>query len=109
MARAARKRRPAARAGPAAYELVLYIGGASEHSQNALANIKVLAEKHLKGRYRLEVVDLYQQPDLVRELGILAVPTLVKKLPSPLRRMAGDLSDEDLVLVGLDLARAAAP
>jgi circadian clock protein KaiB len=87
------------------YELVPYISGATEHSRLALSNIKSLGEKHLKGRYRLAVVDLYQQPELARGEAIIATPTLVKKLPFPLRRMVGDLSDEERVLVGLDLIR----
>jgi len=85
------------------YELVLYISGASKHSRVALGNIKAIGEKYLTGHYRLEVVDLYQQPERAREQGIVAVPMLVKTLPLPLRRMIGDLSDEEHVLIGLDL------
>lgn len=99
--RSARAGKPAAPAD--GYELVLYISGATEHSRLALGNIKAIGEKHLKGRYRLEVVDLYQQPDRAREQEIVAVPMLVKKLPLPLRRMIGDLSNEEHVLIGLDL------
>lgn len=85
------------------YDLVLFISGASERSRLALANIKAIANEHLNGRYRLSVVDLYQQPERAREHEIIAVPTLVKRLPAPLRRMIGDLSDEDRVMVGLDI------
>lgn len=85
------------------YDLVLFISGASERSRVALANIKAIANEHLKGRYRLAVVDLYQQPERAREHEIIAVPTLVKRLPTPLRRLIGDLSDEDRVMVGLDI------
>ena len=85
------------------YDLVLFISGASERSRLALANIKAIANEHLNGRYRLSVVDLYQQPERAREHEIIAVPTLVKRLPAPLRRLIGDLSDEDRVMVGLDI------
>ncbi len=85
------------------YDLRLYISGATAHSRAALANIKAIGEKHLKGRYRLSVIDVYQQPGRAREHQIIAVPTLVKELPPPLRRMVGDLSSEESVLIGLDL------
>lgn len=85
------------------YDLVLFISGASERSRVALSNIQAIANEHLKGRYRLSVVDLHQQPERAREHEILAVPTLVKRLPQPLRRLVGDLSDEDRVMIGLDI------
>jgi circadian clock protein KaiB len=85
------------------YDLVLFISGASERSRLALANVRAIANEHLKGRYRLSVVDLYQQPERAREHEIIAVPTLVKRLPAPLRRLIGDLSDEDRVMIGLDI------
>jgi circadian clock protein KaiB len=85
------------------YDLVLFVSGASERSRVALSNIKAIANEHLSGRYRLAVVDLYQQPERAREHEIIAVPTLVKRLPQPLRRLIGDLSDEDRVMVGLDI------
>ena len=85
------------------YDLVLFISGASDRSRLALANIKAIASQHLDGRYRLSVVDLYQQPQRAREHEIIAVPTLVKRLPQPLRRLIGDLSDEDRVMIGLDI------
>jgi circadian clock protein KaiB len=85
------------------YDLVLFISGASDRSRLALANVKAIANQHLNGRYRLSVVDLYQQPERAREHEIIAVPTLVKRLPQPLRRLIGDLSDEDRVMVGLDI------
>jgi circadian clock protein KaiB len=92
------------RRGPAIeYDLVLFISGASDRSRIALANVKAIANQHLNGRYRLSVVDLYQQPERAREHQIIAVPTLVKRLPAPLRRLIGDLSDEDRVMVGLDI------
>lgn len=85
------------------YDLVLFISGASERSRRALANVKAIANEHLDGRYRLSVVDLHQQPERAREHEIIAVPTLVKRLPAPLRRLIGDLSDEDRVMIGLDI------
>jgi circadian clock protein KaiB len=85
------------------YDLVLFISGASDRSRLALANVKAIVNEHLNGRYRLSVVDLYQQPQRAREHEIIAVPTLVKRLPQPLRRMIGDLSDEDRVMIGLDI------
>ena len=72
-------------------------------SARAIANIKEICEEHLKGRYALEVIDIYQRPVLTRGDQIVAVPTLLKKLPLPLRRLIGDLSDRERVLIGLDL------
>jgi circadian clock protein KaiB len=72
-------------------------------SARAIANIQEICEEHLKGRYALEVIDIYQQPVLARGDQIVAVPTLLKKLPLPLRRLIGDLSDRERVLIGLDL------
>jgi circadian clock protein KaiB len=93
----------ARRAVPLEYDLVLFIGGATDRSRVALANVKAIAAEHLAGRYRLSVVDLYQQPERAREHEIIAVPTLVKRLPEPLRRLIGDLSDEERVMIGLDI------
>jgi circadian clock protein KaiB len=86
------------------YRLRLYVSGATPRSTLAIANIKALAEKRLAGRYDLEVIDAYQQAELARAEQIVVLPTLIKSLPSPLRRMVGDLSDEEQVLVGLGLA-----
>ena len=72
-------------------------------SSKAIQNIRALCEEHLQGRYDLEVVDIYQQPVLARGEQIIAAPTLIKKLPAPLRKVVGDLSDSDRVLMGLDL------
>jgi circadian clock protein KaiB len=82
-ARKARSRSSATRVAVLDYDLVLFISGASDRSRLALANIKAIANEHLKGRYRLSVVDLYQQPERAREHEIIAVPTLVKRLPTP--------------------------
>jgi circadian clock protein KaiB len=85
------------------WELRLYIIGQSPKSVAALANIRRVCEEILAGRYRLEVVDLQKEPRLAAEDQILAVPTLVRRLPPPLRRVIGDLSERDRLLVGLDL------
>ncbi len=85
------------------YELRLYVAGTTPRSTRAIANIKGICEEHLKGRYDLSVFDIYQQPRLNSGEQIIAVPTLIKKLPFPLRRIIGDLSDRDQVLIGLDL------
>jgi circadian clock protein KaiB len=83
--------------------LRLYVAGMTPRSRRAIANIKEICEERLKGRYHLQVIDLYQHPELAREEQIVALPTLVRKLPEPLRRMVGDLSNLDKVLVGLEL------
>jgi circadian clock protein KaiB len=85
------------------YILKLYVAGQSPKSVNAIVNIKKLCEAHLQGRYVLEVIDLYQQPHLAQGEQIIAVPTLIRELPSPLRRVIGDLSSTERVLVGLDV------
>jgi circadian clock protein KaiB len=87
----------------ATYILRLYIAGSTPQSTRAVANIKIICEEHLKGRYDLEVIDLYQKPNLAMGEQIIAAPTLIKKLPLPLRRIIGDMSNVDRVLVGLDL------
>lgn len=85
------------------YVLRLYVVGATPASQRAIANITRVCEEHLAGRYTLDVIDLYQRPELAAGEQILAVPTLVRVLPEPLARVVGDLSDLNQVLVGLDL------
>jgi circadian clock protein KaiB len=87
------------------YVLRLYIAGQTPNSVTAIANMKRICEKELKGRYVLDVIDLYQQPQLAQGEQIIAVPTLIKKLPPPLRRIIGDMSNTERVLVGLDLRR----
>lgn len=88
------------------YILILYVAGQSPKSLNAIENIKRICEEHLQGRYQLEVIDLYQQPQLAQGEQIIAVPTLLRRLPHPLRRIVGDLSNTERVLVGLDLRSA---
>lgn len=90
-------------AGEERYVLRLYITGHTRQSSRAVANLKALCEKYLPGRYDLEVVDIYQQPDRSQEMDIVAAPTLVRELPTPLRRFIGDLSDTQRILVGLDI------
>jgi len=85
--------------------LRLYIAGSSDRSIRALRNAKEICDEHLGGAYELDVVDIHKQPELALEDDVLAVPTLIKKRPLPLRRFIGDLSDRDVVLVGLDLKR----
>ena len=86
------------------YALRLYVTGQTPRSLRSVENLRNLCEKHLKGRYDLQVVDIYQQPALAKEMQILAAPTLVKALPLPLRRLVGDFSDQSRVVLGLDLS-----
>lgn len=85
------------------WELRLYVAGQTPRSLTAFANLKQICEDHLKGRYRIQVVDLVAKPQLSKGDQILAIPTLVRKLPEPVRKIIGDLSDTERVLVGLDL------
>jgi circadian clock protein KaiB len=93
-------------ADPEKYVLRLYVTGMTPRSTEAIARIKAICEEHLAGRYELNVIDIYQQPTLARGEQIIATPTLIKKLPLPLRRLVGDLSDRERVLLGLDLRLA---
>ncbi len=85
------------------YVLRLYVTGATPRSVRAIENVKKICEKHLKGYYRLDVIDLYQQPDLAQAEQVIAAPTLIKQLPLPVRRILGDMSKTERVLVGLGL------
>jgi circadian clock protein KaiB len=85
------------------YILRLYVTGMTARAARTIENLRIFCEKHLAGRYELQVIDVYQQPELARTEQIVAVPTLIKKLPLPLRRLIGDMSDEARVLVGLDI------
>lgn len=85
------------------WELRLYVAGQTAKSVTALANLKKYCEEHLKGRYQLEVIDLLQHPQLAEGDQILAIPTLVRKVPKPIRKIIGDLSNQEKVLVGLDI------
>jgi circadian clock protein KaiB len=85
------------------YVLCLYITGMTPKSTKAITNVQNLCEKYLKGFYKLEIIDIYQQPHLAKEEQIIATPTLIKKLPLPIRRLIGDMSDTERFLVGIDL------
>ena len=95
-----------AKAASREYDLRLYVAGQSPRAIAALANLRKICDEHLEGRYRVEVIDLLEHPQLARGDQILAIPTLVRKLPSPIKKIVGDLSDSDRVLVGLDLKPA---
>ena len=85
------------------YELRLYVVGQTPRSMQAIVNIKNICEEYLQGRYNLQIIDLYQEPVLAAGEQIIAAPTLIKKLPAPIRKFIGDLSDVERILVGLDL------
>jgi circadian clock protein KaiB len=88
---------------PAAWELRLYVAGRTERSVKALANLERICEEHLEGQYHIEVIDVLKNPQLARGDQILALPTLVRKLPAPIKKIIGDLSNTERVLIGLDL------
>ena len=92
-----------AQAEAGTYILRLYVAGQTPKSMVAFANLKNICEEHLAGRYQLQVVDLLENPQLAKGDQILAIPTLVRKLPEPVRKIIGDLSNTERVLVGLDL------
>ncbi|MDA3958011.1 circadian clock KaiB family protein [Oceanispirochaeta sp.] len=99
------KQYPDAKPAEERYILKLYIAGTTLRSTHAIANIKKICEEHLKGQYQLKVIDLYQQPGLAKGEQIIALPTLIRKIPPPLRRVIGDLSNTEKVLIGLDLQK----
>jgi len=85
------------------YVLKLYVTGMTPRSMKAVMNIKEICEEHLRGRYELEIIDVFQQPVLAKGEQIIAAPTLIKKLPMPIRKFIGDMSDTEKILIGLDL------
>jgi circadian clock protein KaiB len=85
------------------YVLRLYVAGTTPRSQEAIRKVTALCEEYLAGRYELEVIDLYQQPTLAKGEQVIAAPTLVKRLPRPLRRFIGSMANKEKILVGLDL------
>src|SRR5471032_2873106 len=93
----------AADAPQSTYLLRLYVNDSTPKSERAVVNLKRVCEEHLKGRYDLEVIDIHKQAHLARDEQIVAVPTLIKRLPAPLQRLVGDMSDLNKVLFGLDL------
>jgi circadian clock protein KaiB len=102
-ARKPNARRPRGSAKKYAYDLRLYVAGQTPRAVKALENLEQICREHLAGRYRLVVIDLLRAPKLARGDQIVAVPTLVRKLPTPVRRIIGDLSDTERVLIGLDI------
>ncbi len=100
---AARSTRKTAKKRRKEWELRLYVAGQTSRSVTAFANLKKICEEHLKGEYQIEVIDLIKNPQLARGDQIIAIPTLVRKLPQPVRKIIGDLSNTERVLVGLDL------
>ena len=91
------------------YDLRLYVAGQTGRSLAAMANLQKICDEHLEGRYRIEVIDLLERPQLARGDQILALPTLVRRLPEPIRKLVGDLSDTERALVGLDLRPRSPP
>lgn len=91
------------------WHLRLYIAGTTPNSTRAVINLKRICDEHLRGRYDLEVIDLYRHPQLAQREQIVAVPTLIKRLPPPMRRVIGDMSDTDDVLEGLDVEPLTSP
>jgi len=89
------------------YNLRLYVAGQTPKSIAAIANLKNLCERHLPGRYSIDIVDLMQNPSLAQRDQIVAIPTLIRKLPEPIKRIIGDLSNTERVLIGLDIDEAA--
>ena len=87
------------------YVLRLYVTGMTPRSERAVRNLQAICDEYLDGRYDLDVIDIYQQPVLTKGEQIVAAPTLIKKLPLPMRRIIGDMSDRERVLLGLDLVR----
>ena len=87
------------------YVLRLYVAGNTQKSANAILNLRKICEEHLQGRYQLEVIDIYQQPAMAKTDDVIATPTLVKQLPQPLRRIIGDLTQPERILVGLNLIK----
>lgn len=96
--------RAVAAAERARYRLRLYVAGMTPRSTRAIVELRRICEDHLRGRYDLEVIDILQQPEMAKEAQIFAVPTLIKTLPKPIRRLIGDLTQTEHVLVGLNLA-----
>lgn len=99
----AEKKNPSRVPNSEVWELRLYVAGQTAKSVTAFVNLKKICEEHIPGKYHIEVVDLVKNPTLAKGDQILAIPTLVRKLPKPIRKILGDLSDTERVLVGLDL------
>lgn len=104
--RPVRRRASRTKRRPAVWDLRLYVAGQTPKSIEAFANLKKICEDHLPGQYRIEVIDLLERPQLARGDQIVAIPTLVRHLPPPVRKIIGDLSNTERVLIGLDLRPA---
>jgi circadian clock protein KaiB len=98
----AKPKRKAART-PECWDLKLYVAGQTPRCLQAFANLKKICEEHLEGRYRIQIIDLLENPQLARGDQIVAIPTVVRQLPPPIRKIIGDLSNTERVLVGLDV------
>jgi circadian clock protein KaiB len=98
-----KKRAPGRAAKGKKYSMRLYVTGATPRSSKAITNLRKLCDEYLPGKYDLEVVDMYQQPELAREGKVVAAPTLVKSFPLPLRRFIGDMSNKEILLAGLEI------
>jgi circadian clock protein KaiB len=107
MKKAPPKKAVRSKRGSAEYDLCLYVAGNTQKSSTAFANLKRICAEHLGNKYRIKVIDLVKNPALARGDQILAIPTLVRRLPAPIRKIIGDLSDTERVLVGLDVKRHA--
>ena len=103
MEKSKQKAQPGGKRAPKEYQLRLYVAGQTPKSLAAFANLKKICEEHLAGQYHIEVIDLLKKPQLASGDQILAIPTLVRKLPEPIKKIIGDLSNTERVLVGLDL------
>lgn len=100
---------PGSPASGAEWKLRLYVAGQTPKSLTAFANLKRICEEHLAGRYQIEVIDLLKQPELAQLDQIIALPTLVRKLPEPIKRIVGDLSNSERVVVGMNLEKLSGP
>jgi len=107
-AKTSRRKEQPAKAGSDKWVLRLYVAGQTPKAVTAFNNLKLICEEQLKGKYQIEVIDLLKNPQLARDNQILAIPTLVRKLPLPVRNIIGDLSNTERVLVGLDLKEPSA-
>jgi circadian clock protein KaiB len=104
-----RPAQPATNESAAEWKLRLYVAGQTPKSLSAFANLRRICEEHLAGRYEIEVIDLLKHPELAQRDQIIALPTLVRKLPEPIKRIVGDLSNSDRVIVGMNLEKVSQP
>jgi circadian clock protein KaiB len=100
---------PAIKESVAGWKLRLYVAGQTPKSLSAFANLRRICEEHLTGRYEIEVIDLLKHPELAQRDQIIALPTLVRKLPEPIKRIVGDLSNSERVIVGMNLEKVSQP